>query len=248
MNKNDKNFVEKVKNGILFSNNIDDTIAIQRIYQIYFQVDNEDRDELYKINPLINDYYEKHKKKFAKCMLFAAVDEELWSTVEQYADTMVEILDELMKEQQCSFTDIRIAGKGFFNNVYSIGEKILKVGSPRASYSVPNHPRLLQPFIRENFTDKNGNPVICIEIAEKVLKVNPEDFDPKILYKIYKELREAGILWADARVQNIGILKRENLPTYNGESFINDQNFVGMRGKINSQDILQERRMCGFRY
>ena len=31
------------------------------------------------------------------------------------------------------------------------------------------------------------------------------------LYKIYKELRTDGIVWGDPKIDNLGVLKRENL-------------------------------------
>ena len=212
-------------------------------------MDEEDnRELLYEINPFVNDFYNSHKQQFVKCIISSIFDEIKWSELEEYTDTLVQIIDSLLDEQGKKFTDIRKEGSGFYSTVFSIGDKILKIGEPRATFSIPNHPRILQPLDRENFVDNNGRPIACVEITEKVGKVNILNFNINTLYAIYKELREDGILWADARLQNVGVLNHTNRPQYKGEEFENNPNFIGMEGKVEEDKVLQERRICYLGY
>ena len=52
-----------------------------------------------------------------------------------------------------------------------------------------------------------------------------------ILYKIYKELRDDGIVWTDIDWENIGVLLEDNVTTLNGKQFEVDDGSVGFVSK-----------------
>lgn len=155
---------------------------------------------------------------------------------EEYSETLAIMLDELLHSENCRYSDINSVTSGGYSQVYKIGNKILKVGKPRASYSIPNHRRLLQPLIRTNLIDEENNniPIACIEIQDGVDL--SETISKEELYYIYKELREDGIIWSDAKIGNIGKLRRDNVPTLEGERMDVAPNSVGfINGKNDSE-------------
>ena len=156
----------------------------------------------------------------------------------RYAITLSTIIKEIMESEGKGWIDFTFKGKGGYNDVYEIGEKVIKIGIPRKTYNIPNHPRLLQPLIRTNcFADKDGEVVLaCIEVCDKVELLEKEkEFckkDKNRLYQIYKELREDGIIWTDARFANIGILNRDNIPNVNGEEMYVSPDSVGFNNEL----------------
>ena len=238
------NFLNNNIDELLQNTNIDNANEIYNYYkllQMYDKFNDENK-------PIIDKFYDVHKREIAKNILqgkkqFNPKYKE--EDIEKYADTMVQLLDELMESEDCRFSDVKMIGAGGYSNVYAIGDKILKIGEPRATYNVPNHKRIAQPFYRGNFENENGEPFACIEISEAVRVT--DDLGGKA-YEIYKELRDCGIIWADPKSANLGVLKNSNQPIYNGEIFEPNPQFNGLDGHIAKEDVLKERRNCNFRY
>ena len=151
-----------------------------------------------------------------------------------------------MESQEVGYSDIEKTGKGGFSLVYAIGDQVLKIGKPRGKFQIPNHKRILQPFYRGNFANDKGEDFACIEISDKIETLDEsQGID---LYEIYKELRESGIVWSDIKLKNLGRLKGLNMPTYEGKKFDSNPEFNGLLGKVETTEILNERRNCYFRY
>ena len=138
---------------------------------------------------------------------------------ESYVPAITRMIDELLASEGVRLVDIGYIDNGSSSTVYEIGEKVLKLGSPRTSYNIPNHPRILQPLIRlELFDEKCENEIFaCVEITEKTQRIGEDEISSEELYQIYKELRDSGIIWTDIREANIGRLLRKNVPNLNGE-------------------------------
>ena len=154
--------------------------------------------------------------------------------INDYSLTLQILLRELLNSEHKRFSDMRKVGAGVYSNVYQIGTKIIKVGAPRQTHKIPNHRRILQPIVRKELTNGMGEPIGSIEITDEVdtsketlSKITEED-----LYKIYKELRADGIVWGDPKIDNLGVLKRENKPTLKEKDFYVAPNSVGFRSEI----------------
>lgn len=155
--------------------------------------------------------------------------------VEGYLETLSIMIDELLQSENCRYSDINYVTKGGYSLVYQIGDKMLKVGRPRHTYNIPNHRRILQPLTRVNFTDEKNNPLVCAEIQDKVDLT--KKISTKELYNLYKELREDGIIWTDAKKSNIGRLIKANKATLNGEEMDVAPNSVGFIDGKNERDL-----------
>lgn len=131
----------------------------------------------------------------------------------------------------------RIAvGNGEFSFVYKIGDKILKVGSPRGEFKMPNHRRILQPLARKAFRNRLGKTMACVEISEEV-DTNIEQKDPEELYKLWKELRDEGVIWTDVTWENVGRLKKKNIPSLNGEEMYVEPEAAGFKNKYKGKPL-----------
>lgn len=109
---------------------------------------------------------------------------------------------------------LSIVGCGSTSIVYSIGDKIIKIGKPRRSNKLPFCEHLLQPIINKDF-EFDGYQ-IHIEVTQKVITFDKNSnfvhseryFD--IIEQISYDLQEFGIYCKDLNYQNIGILTKEN--------------------------------------
>ena len=138
-----------------------------------------------------------------------------------YSLTLQILFREVLQSEGKQFCDVELIGEGGYSQTFKIGSKVIKVGAPRKTYNIPNHRRILQPLARINLTNQNHQPIGIIEVTDEVdtsrealNKITKED-----LYTIYKELRDDGIIWTDPKRNNLGILKRKNVPTLSGKPF-----------------------------
>ncbi len=159
--------------------------------------------------------------------------------INDYTVTLSTIIQELLKSEKAKWLDINRIGGGGYSDVYQIGDKILKIGSTRGTYNIPNHTRILQPLTRINLLDeeKDNMAFACIEICDKVNPLGKEDMGKGTLYKIYKELRDDGIIWSDVRFPNLGRLRKPNIPTLNGEKMKVAPNSIGFDEKIRGKEL-----------
>lgn len=224
-------------------NNLDKIDAkyedVRFIYERYIELRKANRlslDQLQKINEL----YEKYKEHFARAILDTALFKKMENAdsyvpkeredVERFVPAFSGILDGTLQEQGRKFSTVNLIHDAWYSSVFQIGNKILKIGTPRRTYEIPNHRRILQPFLRENFETREGIPFACVELSEAVVPQKLINYNT--VYDIYKELREAGIVWGDAKFENLGVLNDINLPKYKREVFENNPEFVGLKGDI----------------
>lgn len=198
----------------------------------------------------LNSKLESEKQKVAREMLGSISSlaekskEEGQQLISDYIPTMTRMIEELLMDQNARMIDIARIGKGGYSKAYQIEEKVLKIGRPRETYKIPNHPRILQPLTRTNLLDERDNNKIfgCIEISDRVdrlcenkkqeQELNENEEAIEKLYQVYKELRDDGIVWTDVRFSNIGKLRRRNVPKLNGEEMNVDPEAVGMDREI----------------
>lgn len=115
------------------------------------------------------------------------------------------IFEEIAQNEMADVSDVEYIGKGDHSNVYKLGNKVIKLGERRLTNKIPYHRRILQPLLRRKIKNKD----LYIEISEYVesdISITDED-----AYLIYKELRNDGIIWLDAKRENLGRLKKDNV-------------------------------------
>lgn len=118
--------------------------------------------------------------------------------------------------------------------VLKTGEQIVKLGSGRRKFEVPYHPRIMMPYFRKQYEDNSVLEVYNLGITESAQITDYE------LLNIYKELESAGILWGDARKENLLVLREDNnlpdfirnSPDFNVFGFLEDAEFPTNEHKV----------------
>lgn len=137
------------------------------------------------------------------------------------------IIDEVSKNEHQNFNDIKVIGQGGFSLVFLIGNKVVKLGKARETFQIPNHPRIIQPVTRIN-AQATDNLNFSIEVTEKVdTNVNISDEE---CYSIYKELRDSKIVATDFKLDNLGILLKDNIINWEKE-ISHDMSERGLHGE-----------------
>lgn len=181
----------------------------------YFLKDNKNLIEAktimqdYGMDNAVYSYIDNNKDRVIKEIInkkLQLADEKIDS--ENVVDLVKGIAEELLGYQNLNFHDINYIGCGGFTAVYQIGDKVIKIGSKRNNFKIDDHRRFLKPIYRQEIKHINGkNTLLCIEVTELV---DTKGIIEEDVYRIYKELREDGLIWGDAKVENLGILLKDN--------------------------------------
>lgn len=107
------------------------------------------------------------------------------------------LLNKLAEDEGVDFFDLREIGHGSYSTVYRLGNKVVKVGKSRVTKIIDNS-RILIP---DQMIRIGGN---VIEINDYVKDVRTATIEE--VYKVYKELRNQGIVWMDPWFSNLGRL------------------------------------------
>ena len=220
--KNMRNIIESISPGVLFEK----ASLLREISPRYSK----------KINEIVN----LNQDKICRHILFSCLskngnNEFSMKDLNDYSLTLQILLREVLKSERKKLSDVENVGEGVYSKNYKIGDKVLKIGAPRETYFIPNHRRILQPLARINLTNSNHKSIGTIELTseenaskEALDKITEED-----LYRIYKELRDDGIVWGDPKKDNLAILKRKNIPMLNGKPFYVNPSSVGFKNDLN---------------
>lgn len=129
------------------------------------------------------------------------------------------IVDEVAQNENVDISDLEYKGKGTFSEVYKLGNKVIKFGKNRLTNQIPYHKRILQPLIRRRVLRGFGD--LYIEISEYIQPDNT--ITDEDAYLIYKELREDGIIWLDAKRENLGRLEKDNVVHFNEPLYVKNE-------------------------
>ena len=144
-------------------------------------------------------------------------------------DEKLYILETVTNGNKCEYKTI-----GNDSIIFQVGDQIIKLGEDLdEQFEIPYHPRLMMPYFRKKYKDRSVLEVYNLGNAESI-KITDEE-----LLEIYKELEEAGILWGDARKDNLLVLLSDNvLPDFiksedfNLFGFMKDEKFPTTNHKV----------------
>lgn len=172
----------------------------------------------------MDEYFSGKEEEFLRDVLTSTlsfkgnVDEKQLSTLVHLVKPLV---DTALVREKCRITDTKILRGGGYSNVLQIGNTVIKVGLPRKTFEIPNDKRILQPILRRDLRREQGINAV-IEVSDRVdtdIVLSEEE-----MYKIYKDMRDRGIVCGDFKHGNIGVLLRDNTPRNIKEN--------GMRGNV----------------
>ena len=206
--------LEKTHNASLIMNNID-----------YFLINNHKLLEFKKIlvsfdyklkyNEEINDYIDTNPDLIIREI--AIFNDTISVDViekEKYTSFLKQLIEEILQNEKLNYHDIEYLDSGYYSKVYKIGDKVLKIGNERKKFNIPFNKRFLKPLYRQNISSLDGKKTLfCIEITECV---DTNDITDDDVYKVYKELRDEGLIWTDCKRSNLGRLKKDNKIYFDG--------------------------------
>ena len=193
------------------------------------------------LNTVIKEYIEQFK------------DERLEGSFtekekEKISETLKLLLQDILKNENEKPTNIKRVGQGSYAVAFSIGTKVIKIGLPPRTYKIPrNCKRFLQPILRfeHDFIDEKGeNYNITFNVSEKCDMSGQPTIEQ--LYQVYKDIRDCGMIWTDARFSNVGKLIEDNTIHYKKIEKVYQPN-IGFPETKEKIEVLKKRRICSNR-
>lgn len=167
---------------------------------------------------------------------------------EEIYDFIKIIFKEIQENEDTDLLDIKEIGNGQFSKGYQIGEKVIKFGDFRATEQIPYHRRILQPILRRPVYSKTRDKqLFYIEISETVENSKQISITEDDVYQVYKELRNDGIIWTDAKSKNLGRLKKPNLVHMKNFNEVDD-NSLRYHTRRKQKRNITSRRISYIRY
>lgn len=142
------------------------------------------------------------------------------------------IFEEIAQNEMVDVSDVEYIGSGDYSNVYKLGNKVIKLGVSRLTNKIPYHRRILQPLLRRKIKNKD----LYIEIAEYIER--DTSITDEVAYSIYKELRDDGIIWLDAKKENIGRLKKNNIIHFKEPLYVKKESVGYIEETIKEEETL----------
>ena len=109
-----------------------------------------------------------------------------------------------------SILDIRNIGFGCSAKVFRINDRIVKVGYNRDVRDIPQNSRILYPYFKGNvgadYVEVNDF-IPNIRKIERIQDVTDDDIED--MYKVYKDIRDEGLIWVDVSPNNMGTVSPE---------------------------------------
>ena len=174
----------------------------------YVDLTEENKDKMH-------EYFKGHKEGFLKEILTMTLSIR-GNLKEKEADALLKIVtsivDKSMEHEHAKVMDIKKLLAGSYSSVIRVGDTIIKVGTPRKTFDMPNDERILQPHLRRDLQKELGIAAV-IEVADRVdtdFKITEEE-----MYEVYRDMRERGVVCGDFKYGNIGKLLRDNPPRNN---------------------------------
>lgn len=144
------------------------------------------------------------------------------------------IFEEIAQNEMADVSDVEYIGRGNYSNVYKLGNKVIKLGVRRLTNKIPYHKRILQPLLRRKIRNKD----LYIEISEYVERdtsITDED-----AYSIYKELRDDGIIWLDAKKENVGRLRKNNIIHFKEPLYVEKKSIGYIKETLKEEEPLNK--------
>lgn len=129
------------------------------------------------------------------------------------------ILEDLFHREHMDLYDLKFLSSGGFCDVFLLKNYILKVGQSHTHYEIIHSSSLLYPMVRKQIDELD----FYIEV-ENICETRGINFSD--VYQIYKEEREKGNIWFDAKIQNVGRLLKDN-GTYGFDVSPSSIGFIG---------------------
>ena len=197
-----------------------------------------------KINKMMEDNKVIIAEEMIRQMKQDIVDaRNLSDEIEENKKTVLDTLKEYMSSENVRWIDIKkITKSGRHKDIYQIGRKVLRIGGIKAKKEIPYSPRVLKPIETKQLVH-GETPIGTIEITDAVDRFERTDLEGhgiydghgEEIYQLYKELRNANIVWIDAP-HSLGFKRgaeknQQNMIILDADSLYNSEDTENLRKK-----------------
>lgn len=174
-----------------------------------------------KSHQFIENFFNNHVEFIA--IIFANNSLEML-TREKILDFYSELIKDIIRIENASITDMDLK-RGAYSRTLIIKDKVLKSGR-KMTKEIPYHKRILQPIVRQsiNYIDYPEQELDFVEVYERV--GNLKDPDDELVYKVFKEMLEDGVLLGDPHTDNLGVLLKPNKPYHEQVDSIESEFYI----------------------
>lgn len=162
---------------------------------------------------ILNNYIDENPSPFIYGMLKKTFFSQFGSNDKKLGELLLLIIQDICKNEGKKISDIKFLKAGSYSSAFSIGDKVIKLGEKRVTEQFPNNPYIVAPLLRRKINI--GNSMFFIEVVEKVDTSN-KDITEEELYKLYKNVRNLGLMWNDVAKRNVGRLLKDNIIHWQG--------------------------------
>jgi len=167
--------------------------------------------EMVKHIPKCNFKINQYKAKILNLDDFRFLESLNIGTMMKIVNTgrLQDVKDIFMKYSNNDLSKVKYLANGFTSTVFSVDDKIIKIGKKRIKYNAQFSKYLLQPYFRKEFLDLEGNVIFTVEVQDKCIT---SDIDKDKLQKFMKKISEESdqFVWLDSGEENIFELLKDN--------------------------------------
>lgn len=165
---------------------------------------------------------------------------------------MGRLVEEIAAMQGCDSSDIEWEGARKNSIAYKVGSKVIKLGKERLAEDVPDHPCIVKPMyfkkVVANAEEGQEEYLEAQEYLEPLDKTASKEND-RIVLDLFSKLRKSGIIWVDARPDNVGktkdgvylILERDAI--YREEYFRAHRDEIGKKITLGNYERFEKLRL-----
>ena len=205
---------------------------------------------------------EKYKKlypKFVEFMyrnrIYDAFDNlvETITIDEAMTNKMGRLIEEIAGMQGLDSSDVEWAGSGKYSVAYRVGAKVIKLSRDKLSENVPDHPCIVKPMYDKKVVanSKQGKDEF-LEVSDYLEPLDKMKFKENegIVLDLFTKLRSSGLIWVDARPDNVGktkdgiyqILDRDAI--YTEEYFREHKDEIGKKVTLGNYERYEKLRLA----
>ena len=123
--------------------------------------------------------------------------------------TLQEVKDIFIRYSDGEVSNVRYLANGFTSTVFQSGDKIIKIGKKRIKFDGQFSKYALQPYLRKEFRDLEGNVIFTAEVQDRC---KTSDIDKDKIKAFMERINEDSeeFAWLDSGEENVFELLKDN--------------------------------------
>jgi len=125
------------------------------------------------------------------------------------AGMLDDVKDIFMKYSNSNINGVKYIANGFTSTVFLAGDKVIKIGKKRIKFNAQFSKHLLQPYLRKEILDLEGNVIYTVEVQDKCCTT---EIDEQKALEFIDSLKDESnqFVWLDGNAENVFVLLKDN--------------------------------------